>query len=78
VDATADDLTRPLGLGRKERPWPRLPLARIGFGLAGAVLAGIAVVVALVDDPLGGEPHAVVPIAIRTEPAPAPVPAAAP
>ncbi|HVL73594.1 MAG TPA: divergent polysaccharide deacetylase family protein [Beijerinckiaceae bacterium] len=72
MEATADDLTRPLGLDRKERPRRRLPLARLGLGALGAAVAALAVFVALVDDPLGGEPHVVVPIEIRAAAPPAP------
>lgn len=64
VEATAEELVRPLGLGRERRRpalW-RPPATRIlvaALTLFGVALAGY---VAAVDDPLGGEPHALVPI----------------
>jgi hypothetical protein len=73
VDVTADDLTKPLGLDRhpdRLRSW-RVPVAPILCGLLALLVGGIATYAVLVDDPLAGEPHAIVPIEIAAAPAPA-------
>jgi uncharacterized protein len=65
VDVTADDLTKPLGLDpprRKRFAFPRIPATPILAGLLVAFAAGVGGFIAVVDDPLGGEPHALVPI----------------
>ena len=64
MDAVSNDLMKPLGIKRSEaRGWSyRPPVRQI---LRAALLVGIstlALYVAFVDDPLGGEPHALVPI----------------
>lgn len=75
---SADVLTQPLGLDRREpRPGRALPLARILSGGMGAAATALALFVAVVDDPLGGEPHARVPVEHRTQTAAAEAPAAA-
>jgi len=75
VDATSDDLTRPLGL--EERPAPRAlrlrGLARFAVAGLAVIAVGVSAVLILGGDPLGGEPHVVVPI--ETAPS-APPPAA--
>jgi polysaccharide deacetylase 2 family uncharacterized protein YibQ len=64
VDAVSNDLTKPLGIeASAARGWSYRPPAR--QILAAALLVGIstlALYVAFVDDPFGGEPHALVPI----------------
>jgi hypothetical protein len=72
VDIASDDLTKPLGAARgaPQRSLPRLPVARIAGGLLALAAAGVAGVVLVVDDPLGGEPHAVASIAVRPPQAP--------
>ncbi|HEX8165648.1 MAG TPA: divergent polysaccharide deacetylase family protein [Beijerinckiaceae bacterium] len=73
MDVTADDLTKPLGLDRhpdRLRSW-RVPVAPILCGLLALLVGGIATYAVLVDDPLAGEPHAIVPIEIAAAPAPA-------
>ncbi|MDJ1157547.1 divergent polysaccharide deacetylase family protein [Chelatococcus sp. SYSU_G07232] len=64
VHATPDDLVTPLGQGRPARRGAsvRLPVARLAAGVAALAFGGLALHVALVDDPLGGEPHVIVPI----------------
>ena len=60
----ADDLGTPLGSGRTKRPGRRLSVPMLPF-IAGALASIIAVAIlwiALVDDPLGGEPMSVVAI----------------
>jgi uncharacterized protein len=64
VDAVSNDLMKPLGIEPSEaRAWSfRLPV-RQALGAALLVAVGcLALYVAVVDDPLGGEPHALVPI----------------
>lgn len=56
----SDDLTAPLGMGK--RRLVRLPFGLIGAGLMSVVLTTAVLWVAVVDDPLGGEPVAVVPL----------------
>lgn len=66
--AAADELNRPLAGGRKRRGKAgggliaRLPWARILGAVLFLLLGGVTLYVSLVDDPLGGEPHAVTPI----------------
>ncbi len=56
---SADVLMQPLGVDRREKRKSRpLPIARVLGGLAGASAAALCAYVALMDDPLGGEPHA--------------------
>ncbi|KAA2234410.1 divergent polysaccharide deacetylase family protein [Salinarimonas soli] len=64
---------QPLGMDRREpRRLPSLPLARILAALAGAGAAALGAYVAVVDDPLGGEPYARVAVErIAAAPAPA-------
>lgn len=65
ADATPDDLTKPLPRKRKASrpvrpPWmERLSLARLVMGTLGVLALGLAGYVAIVDDPLGGEPYMV-------------------
>jgi len=57
---TREDLTAPLGMGR--RRLIRLPFGLIGMGLV-TVLATTALIwMGVVDDPLGGEPTAIIPL----------------
>lgn len=56
----SEDLTAPLGLGK--RRLVRLPFGLIGTGLLSVVLTTAFVWMLVVDDPLGGEPIAVVPM----------------
>ncbi len=56
----ADDLTTPLGL--KRRSFLRLPFGLIGIGLFALIIAIGILWSSVVDDPLGGEPVAVIPI----------------
>jgi polysaccharide deacetylase 2 family uncharacterized protein YibQ len=60
----SNDLTTPLGMGRPE---PKVWLAKVPVaGILGATLAiglgALGLYVTFADDPLGGEPHALVPI----------------
>lgn len=68
MDVTADDLLKPLGVAQSARRFalPRLPVTRILIGGLTLFAVGIGGFIAVVEDPLGGEPHAIVPI----EPAP--------
>lgn len=80
-----DSLTRPLGFGpvkpgRFDRVLAPLRAIRpLPVAAAGLVAGGLALgaYLALASDPLGGEPHVLVPIDVRAA-APAPVPAPAP
>jgi polysaccharide deacetylase 2 family uncharacterized protein YibQ len=63
----ADDLSAPLGVKRKAKPAARfalpagpanVPLARIAFGVAALVVAGVGARILLVNDPMGGRPVA--------------------
>jgi hypothetical protein len=79
VDVTADDLTKPLGIAerpRSFRTWT-LPVAPVLSGLLVVLLGGAAAYVTFADDPLAGEPHAIVPIELPAAP-PATSPAAPP
>jgi uncharacterized protein len=72
VHLVSNELVKPLGV---ERPQPRrlLParrVRRIIGAMAGVTLFGFIGYVAVIDDPMGGEPHAVVPIG-RAPPPPA-------
>ncbi len=64
--AAADDLTKPLTGARRSRggrgPLSRLPWGGILAALLVTGLVGVGLFVAMTDDPLGGEPHALVPI----------------
>lgn len=66
--AAADELNRPLAGGRKRRGkagagvLARLPWARVLGAALFLLVGGVALYVSLIDDPLGGEPHAVAPI----------------
>lgn len=66
MSAATDDLTKPLGVenapGRRRL---RVPVVPILTGLILAGLGGAGLYVAVVDDPLGGEPHAEVPVTFR-------------
>jgi polysaccharide deacetylase 2 family uncharacterized protein YibQ len=67
VDSASSDLTKPLGMDRPEpRAWlAGFPSARIIGAALAAVLAALGLYVTLAGDPLGGEPHALVPIEAR-------------
>jgi polysaccharide deacetylase 2 family uncharacterized protein YibQ len=67
VDAASDDLLKPLGVDRRQaRKLPiRLPDGRFLSGALVAALSALVLYVAVVDDPLGGEPHAIAPIEMR-------------
>jgi polysaccharide deacetylase 2 family uncharacterized protein YibQ len=55
---SADVLMQPLGFDRREKRARRpLPIARVLGTLVGASAAALCVYVAVVDDPLGGEPY---------------------
>ncbi|EFO32960.1 conserved hypothetical protein [Roseibium sp. TrichSKD4] len=55
-----EDLSAPLGLGK--RRFLRLPFGLIGIGIV-SVFATVALIwIGIVDDPLGGEPTAVIPL----------------
>lgn len=56
----SDDLTAPLGMGK--RRLVRLPFGLIGAGLISVVLTTTLIWIAVVDDPFGGEPVAVLPL----------------
>ncbi|NVK33847.1 MAG: divergent polysaccharide deacetylase family protein, partial [Rhodobacteraceae bacterium] len=57
---SSEDLTAPLGLGK--RRFIRLPFGLIGTGLISVLVATVVIWVAVVDNPLGGEPVALVPL----------------
>lgn len=61
----SNDLTAPLGLGK--RRLLKLPLGLIGVGIVSVVLTTAAIWVGVVDDPLGGEPTAVIPLDATVE-----------
>jgi uncharacterized protein len=56
----SEDLTAPLGLGK--RRILRLPFGLIGVGIVSVVATTAVIWMAVVDDPYGGEPVAVVPL----------------
>lgn len=57
---SSEDLTAPLGMGR--RRFVRLPFGLIGAGLLSVFVTTTLIWVAVVDDPHGGEPVAVLPL----------------
>ncbi|KZM50006.1 divergent polysaccharide deacetylase family protein [Labrenzia sp. OB1] len=57
---TSEDLTAPLGMGK--RRLVRLPFGLIGAGLLSVIATTMFVWIAVVDDPVGGEPVAVLPL----------------
>ncbi|WP_209010864.1 divergent polysaccharide deacetylase family protein [Labrenzia sp. PHM005] len=56
----SEDLTAPLGMGK--RRLVRLPFGLIGAGLISVVFTTALIWILVVDDPLGGEPVAVLPL----------------
>jgi polysaccharide deacetylase 2 family uncharacterized protein YibQ len=64
VDAVSDDLMKPLGVDRPEpKAWlAKLLVARILGGVVVAFVGALSLYVTIASDPLGGEPHAIVPI----------------
>jgi uncharacterized protein len=64
-------LTKPLGIEEPRRRLPsfRVPVAPILSGLFVVALGGRLAYVTFVDDPLAGQPHAIVPIEIAALPA---------
>lgn len=88
MDAVSNELMQPLGIDRPEpRTWrPKVPVARVLGSALAAVAAAAGLYVAVASDPLGGEPHALVPIerpasagldagGARSEASPEPTPA---
>lgn len=76
MDVTADDLTKPLGLEvrrKRGRAW-RIPVFPILSRTLLLLIAGAGAYVTFVRDPLGGEPHAIVPIEIASPPRSGPEP----
>ncbi|MCA0317347.1 MAG: divergent polysaccharide deacetylase family protein [Proteobacteria bacterium] len=62
-----DDLNAPLGVEPKtetKRRWPLPPLLPVVAGLLGSLVVGLAGAVAVVHNPLGGEPRAISAIAM--------------
>ncbi|WP_428648437.1 divergent polysaccharide deacetylase family protein [Roseibium sp.] len=57
---SSEDLTAPLGMGK--RRLVRLPFGLIGAGILSVVVTTTLVWIAVVDDPFGGEPVAVLPL----------------
>ncbi|MES0810040.1 divergent polysaccharide deacetylase family protein [Roseibium sp. SCPC15] len=57
---SSEDLTAPLGMGK--RRLVRLPFGLIGAGILSVAVTTILVWIAVVDDPFGGEPVAVLPL----------------
>ncbi|MEC9404945.1 MAG: divergent polysaccharide deacetylase family protein [Pseudomonadota bacterium] len=57
---SSEDLTAPLGMGK--RRLVRLPFGLIGVGILSVILTSTLVWITVVDDPLGGEPVAVLPL----------------
>ncbi|MEM9630945.1 MAG: divergent polysaccharide deacetylase family protein [Pseudomonadota bacterium] len=57
---SSEDLTAPLGMGK--RRLVRLPFGLIGAGIISVAVTTILVWIAVVDDPFGGEPVAVLPL----------------
>ncbi|WP_299475831.1 divergent polysaccharide deacetylase family protein [uncultured Roseibium sp.] len=62
---SSEDLTAPLGMGK--RRLVRLPFGLIGVGLISVFVTTTLIWVAVVDDPLGGEPVAVIPLDATVE-----------
>ncbi|MEM8704303.1 MAG: divergent polysaccharide deacetylase family protein [Pseudomonadota bacterium] len=62
---SSEDLTAPLGMGK--RRLVRLPFGLIGVGLLSVFITTTLIWVAVVDDPLGGEPVAVIPLEATVE-----------
>lgn len=64
MDAVSNELMKPLGV---ERPQPKawrvkVPVARVLGAVALAAFGAMSLYLTLANDPLGGEPHALVPI----------------
>jgi len=57
---TQEDLTAPLGMGR--RRFIRMPFGLIGIGLVTVLTTTALIWIGAVDDPLGGEPTAIIPL----------------
>lgn len=57
---SSEDLTAPLGMGK--RRLVKLPFGLIGAGILSVAITTIVVWVAVVDDPIGGEPVALLPL----------------
>lgn len=57
---SSEDLTAPLGMGK--RRLVRLPFGLIGVGILSVIFTTTLIWVLVVDDPLGGEPVAVLPL----------------
>ncbi|WP_422374553.1 divergent polysaccharide deacetylase family protein [Roseibium sp.] len=57
---SSEDLTAPLGMGK--RRLVRLPFGLIGVGILSVIFTTTLIWIAVVDDPLGGEPVAVLPL----------------
>ncbi len=57
---SSEDLTAPLGMGK--RRLVKLPFGLIGAGLLSVIVTTTVIWIAVVDDPLGGEPVAVLPV----------------
>lgn len=82
MNAASDDLTKPLGVADPAPAKRRDLLGPITKAVVGVVAAGFgaaAIYVVAFDNPLGGEPHALVPVekVAAAPPAPAPAPPAA-
>lgn len=60
-----EDLSAPLGLGK--RRFLRLPFGLIGVGIISVVVTTGLIWMGVVEDPLGGEPKAVVPLSISND-----------
>lgn len=60
-----DDLTAPLGMGK--RRLVRLPFGLIGAGILSVVVTTALIWMVVVDDPFGGEPTAVIPLDATVE-----------
>lgn len=57
---SSEDLTAPLGMGK--RRLVRLPFGLIGVGILSVIFTTTLIWIAVVDDPFGGEPVAVLPL----------------
>ena len=57
---SSEDLTAPLGMGK--RRLVKLPFGLIGAGILSVVVTTIVIWISVVEDPLGGEPVAVLPL----------------